>query len=192
MGTSSNWSFGRRVLIMTHEALTGTALPTDGLLFDGHVYDLKWDGTRKLSAQEGFGPSTLPTQDFAIYLINSVKFRCCQLYYLFNEEDFMQQFALYHENPTEYPSISPLWYVHYLIILAFGKAFVVQTSKSQIPPGAELFVYAMKLMPDLTFFKCDPIEKIHVLCCAALFLQCLNYRPAAHRYVSSCFRAAQM
>ncbi|KAL0931430.1 zn 2cys6 transcription factor [Colletotrichum truncatum] len=184
MGTSSNWAFGRRVLTITHESITGTPLQIDNLFFDGNVYDLKWDGSRSPSTIDDFSHSSLPTQDFAIYLINSVKFRCGSLFYLFEEETFMKQFSKFHENPSNLSSLSRLWYVHYLIILAFGKAFVVQTTKSQTPPGVELFVQAMKLMPDFTFFEGDRLEKIQVLCCAALYLQCLTCRTAAYRFIS--------
>lgn len=184
MGTSSNWAFSRRVLNMAHKALTGTELPPDDLFFDGYVYDFKWDGDRSSCSQEDFSLSNLPTQDFAIYLINSVKFRCCQLFYLFDEDTFMKQFALFYEKAADHPGISRLWHVHFLLLLAFGKAVVVQSSRSQKPPGAELFIQAMKLMPDFTFFECDTIEKVQVLCCTALYLQCVTSRSAAYRYVS--------
>lgn len=169
---------------MAHEGLTGTKLPPDGLFFDGNVYDFKWDGDRSSCSQEDFSLSNLPTQDFAIYLINSVKFRCCQLFYLFDENNFMRQFALFYEKAADDPGISRLWRVHYLLLLAFGKAVVVQSSKSQRPPGADLFIQAMKLMPDFTFFECDTIEKVQVLCCTALYLQCVTSRSSAYRYVS--------
>lgn len=169
---------------MAHEAMTGTKLPPDELFFDGNVYDFKWDGDRTSCSQEDFSLSYLPTQDFAIYLINSVKFRCCQLFYLFDEDTFMKHFALFYEKSPDDPGISRLWYVHYLLLLAFGKAVVVQSSKSQKPPGVELFIQAMKRMPDFTFFECDTIEKVQVLCCTALYLQCVTSRSAAYRFVS--------
>lgn len=189
MGTSSNWAFGRRTLTMTYEALTGEPLPTEGLLFDADVYDMGWDGQRGTSTlaqlgQAGLDSSNLPPQDFALHLINTVKFRCGDLYYLFDEPHFMAQFTLFHESSGNSPEISPLWYVHYLMILAFGKAFVVQVSKSPRPPGAELFIQAMKLLPELTFVRGDPIQMLQVLCCAALYLQSAYFRPAAHRMVS--------
>ena len=189
MGTSSNWAFGRRTLTMTYEALTGEPLPTEGLLFDGNVYDMGWDGQRAPStpsqpSQAGLDSSNLPPQDFAIYLINTVKFRCGDLYYLFDEPHFMSQFALFRETSGNSPDISPFWYVHYLMILAFGKAFVVQVSKAPRPPGADLFIQAMKLFPELAFVNCDPVETVQILCSAALYLQCVYSRPAAHRMVS--------
>ncbi|KAM0424429.1 hypothetical protein ACHAPT_010350 [Fusarium lateritium] len=190
MGTSSNWSFGRRVLTMAHETLTGEPLPTENLLFDGNVYDLGWDGLREASTQEEFDFSTLPTRDFALYLINAVQFRCGTLFQLFDEESFMRQFEQFHGNSDEHEPMSPLWYVHYLILLAFGKAFVVQISKSASPPGSELFIQAMKMMPDLLLVDCSPIEKVQVLCSVALYLQCVFCRPAAHYAISQAISVA--
>ncbi|KAI0895517.1 hypothetical protein F4806DRAFT_84741 [Annulohypoxylon nitens] len=183
MGTSSQWSFGRRVLLMAYETATGEALPIDNLLFDGKVYDLEWDGTRTFSNQEDFISSALPTQDFALYLINTVRYRCGTLFYLFDEDNFMRQFRIFHGNPEDHHKMSPLCYVHYLILLAFGKAFVVQISKSRRPPGAELFIQAMKLLPDINFVDCCVIDKIQLLCSAALYFQCVSFRTAAYQNI---------
>ncbi|KAF4977143.1 hypothetical protein FZEAL_6286 [Fusarium zealandicum] len=191
MGNSSNWSFGRRVLTMTYKRLMGAPLPFRNLHFtgvDGKTFDLRWDGNRTLSSQDTLDPLTLPTQDFALYLINAVKFHCGWIYDLFEEDRFMEHFKLFQERPAEYPRIAPLWYVHYLLILAFGKAFVVQSTKSRRPPGGEMFVQAMKLMPDFGFFEPDPVEMMQVLCCAALYLQCVDYLTQAYRLVCQALR----
>lgn len=176
---------------MTHETLTGSPLfqDPDNLLFDNHVYDLKWDGNRANCPSEIFDISNLPIQDFALYLINSVRFHCGQLFYLFDETIFMDQFASFQSssNPVDFAKSAPLWFCHYLLILAFGKCFVVQSARSKSPPGGEHFVQAMQCMPDFTFYKANPIEKIQVLCCAALYLQCTHSRSPAYRMVrNSC------
>lgn len=180
MGTSSNWAFGRRVLNMAHLRCTGQPLSNEGLLFDCAVYDLKWDGNRLCSPDYAFDISDLPTKDHAIYLINSVKFHCGRLFYLFDEEIFMERFSSFHDDPHGFAQQSPLWYVHYLLILAFGKVFLAQTRKSHPPVGTELFVQAMKLMPDFTYYKADPVEETQVLCCIALWLQV----SASNRFLS--------
>ncbi|KLO93252.1 positive activator of transcription [Fusarium fujikuroi] len=191
MGTSSNWSFNKRVLTMTHERVKGRPLSMHNLHFagtEGKVFDLKWDGTRKFTLQEVPDTSALPTKDFALYLINSVKFHCGWLYSLFDEDIFMERFRLFHENPSEYARAEPLWFVHYLLVLAFGKAFVVQSTKSRRPPGGDFFIQAMKLMPDFNFFDCDIIEEMQVLCCAALYLQSVDHIQQAYRLVCSALR----
>lgn len=185
MGTSSSWAFARRVLGMTHENLTGSPLfpDPDNLLFDDHVYDLKWDGNKANYPQDLFDVSNLPTPDFAKYLISSVKFHCGQLFYLFEESRFMEQLEVFQHNPAKESRSSPLWFCHYLLLLAFGKAFVVQSARSQGPIGAEHFIQAMQCMPDFSFFNDDPIEKIQVMCCAALYLHSIHSRGPAYRMV---------
>lgn len=182
MGTSSSWAFARRVIGMTCNSLDDSLCP-GSLLFDGHVYDIKWDGNRTDTPEVLFDTSNLPTPDFAGYLINSVKFHCGQLFYLFDESSFMAKFGSFQTNPAEEARSSPLWFCHYLLIIAFGKSFVVQSAKSQRPSGSDHFIQAMKCIPDFNFFEGDPIEKTQILCCAALYLQCLNSRAAAYRMV---------
>ena len=154
MGTSSTWSFARRVLDMTHLKLTGSTLfpDRDNLLFDDQVYDIKWDGNKSSIPHSSFDISNLPTPDFANFMISSVKFHCGQLFYLFDDEHFMTQFAKFQRDPVEESRRSPLWFCHYLLVLAFGKFFVIQSSESQRPAGAEYFVQAMQCMPDFSFF----------------------------------------
>ncbi|KAE8362447.1 fungal-specific transcription factor domain-containing protein [Aspergillus caelatus] len=192
MGTSSSWAFARRVLGMTHEKLTGSSLFPDpnNLLFDDHVYDLKWDGNKANYPQDLFDVSNLPTPEFAKYLISAVKFHCGQLFYLLDEDRFMEQFAIFQQNPAKEARSSPLWFCHYLLILAFGKMFVVQSTRSQAPAGAEYFLQAMQCMPDFSFFDGDPIEKIQVMCCAALYLQSIHSRGPAYRMIGSALRSA--
>ena len=164
---------------MVHERVYGSVLPISSLLYQGSTYDLGWDGRRDGSMDS----CALPTADFAMFLINAVKFQCGQLYHLFDEKVFMDQFNKFYETGSDTNQCSVLWYIHYLLILAFGKAFLVRAEKGRRPPGAELFVQAMKILPDITFLFTDPLQSIEILCCAALYLQCLDSRSAAYNLV---------
>ena len=168
---------------MAYEKVMREPLSPENLLFEGKSYDLGWDGTRPLSPASQSDSPALPSTDFAMYLLSAVKFHCGQLFHLFEEEKFMQQFSAFQDNPTQVTQSPGLWFIHYLLILAFGKAFVGKSSKGRKPPGAELFVYALTLMPEFAFYSADPIEAIQVLCCAALYLHCLDFRAAAFRMV---------
>ena len=181
LGTSSNWSFARRILSNAHERLYGTPLPAASLLFEGQTYELGWDGRR---GSVELDEATLPTADFALFLINAVKFHCGQLFHLFDEQDFMRNFSNYH-NQEHRGHCTDLWLVHYLLILALGKAFIVRVGQDRRPPGASLYVQAMKLFPDNTYLCHDPITSIEMLCCAAIYLQCLDMRATAYSLVSS-------
>ena len=165
---------------MVHERVCHSPLPVNSLLFEGATYDLGWDGRRDI-----LEPITnpLPTPDYALFLINAVKFQCGQLFHLFDERAFMDQFNKFHEADGDPSKCSVLWYIHYLLILAFGKAFIGRTESGRRPQGAEHYVQAIKLLPDITYLCANPIESIEILCCAALYLQCLDFRSAAYNLV---------
>ncbi|KAF2720209.1 hypothetical protein K431DRAFT_271272 [Polychaeton citri CBS 116435] len=188
LGTSSNWSFGRRILTMVHEKVFGGPLPPTSLLFEGSAYDLGWDGCRTSISIDDV---LLPTTDFALFLINAVKFHCGQLFHVFDEKVFMQGFGTFQQQGGKCQDPSNLWFVHYLLVLALGKAFIVRVGKQRQPPGADLFVQAMKILPDITFTtSSDPLQTIEVLCCAAIYLQCLDMRKAAYNIIGQAKRAA--
>lgn len=164
---------------LTHEHIYQEALPTGALLFDGATYDLGWDGLR--TAHNADTPS-VPTFDHAIYLINTVKFRCGQLYHLFDETDFMRNLHEFYSEPKP-AGRGGLWYIHFLLILAFGKGFVKHKQQGTKPAGAEFFVTALQLLPDVSVLHQEPIESTEILCCVALYLQALDCRSSAHNYV---------
>lgn len=167
---------------MAYDKLAGQPAPTQSTSFDGTMYDLGWNGRRDDAIADNPGPP-LPSADYAIYLINAVKFHCGQIFHLFDEKTFMRKFAEFYENTTGVGEPAGLSYVHLLILLAFGKAFVTRQNNGRRPRGAEYFVQAMKLMPDITFLHTQPVEAIEVLCCEALYLQCLDFRSAAYSVV---------
>jgi hypothetical protein len=144
------------------------------------MYDLGWDGQRDGSASED---PLLPSADYATYLINAVKFHCGQLFHLFDEGTFMRKFAEFNQNTSNSSKAKGLWYVHFLILLAFGKVFVARQNDGCRPRGANYFVQAMKLMPDITFLHTQPVQAVEILCCEALYLQCLDFRSAAYSVV---------
>ncbi|KAJ5919259.1 hypothetical protein N7466_010202 [Penicillium verhagenii] len=186
LGTSSNWSFTRRVLSLTHEFIYQESLPTGALAFDGATYDLGWDGIR--TPQKPDLP-TVPTFDHAMYLINTVKFRCGQLYHLFDEGEFMSGLHDFYSR-SKPNGTAGLWYIHFLLMLAFGKGFVQHKLQGNKPPGAEFFVKALQLLPDISVLHQEPIESTEILCCIALYLQALDCRSSAHNYIGSAMRMA--
>jgi proline utilization trans-activator len=184
LGTSSNWSFGRRVLVMVHESLFGLAPPPGRLLFEGQAYEVDWQGASTANMGVRDTSVVLPTSDFALFLINTVKFRCGQLFHLFDEDSFMQSFSKFHSNDQPKEPVGTLWYSHYLLILALGKALVVIFTNGTKPAGSDLFVEAMRMLPDVGLTAVEPIQSMEILCCAALYLQCLDKRKAAYNQVS--------
>ncbi|KAJ5110164.1 hypothetical protein N7532_002809 [Penicillium argentinense] len=186
LGTSSNWSFTRRVLSLTHEHVYQEALPTGALIFDGATYDLGWDGLR---SSHGSEVPAVPTFDHAMYLINVVKFRCGQLYHLFDENEFMTKLHEFYTEPKPHATTG-LWYIHFLLVLAFGKGFVKHKVQGNRPPGADFFVKALQMLPGVSVLHEEPIESTEVLCCIALYLQALDCRSSAHNYIGQAMRMA--
>lgn len=166
---------------MTHEHIYKTPLPPDSLLFDATAYDLGWNGFRSVLPET----PVVPAIDYAIYLINSVKFRCGQLFHLFDEDEFMRSLYNFYADPAAKMTNVGLWYIHFLVILAFGKAFVLQKNQGKRPPGAEFFVAALQLLPDVSILCREPIISTEILCCISLYLQSVDFRHSAHNFVSS-------
>lgn len=144
LGTSSNWSFTRRLLLLTHQHTFKAPLPMQALLFDGAVYDIDWD-----DAAEPTTAPVLPTLDHAIYLINSVKFSCGQILHLFDEEDFMSSCHRFYESPSPEVSSAGLWYVHFCLVIALGKALLARPQRgSTSPSGHNFFVSVFRRIPN--------------------------------------------
>ncbi|KAI1366243.1 hypothetical protein F5Y08DRAFT_301652 [Xylaria arbuscula] len=189
LGTSSNWSFTRQILAMTHNRLFQCPLPTEDLGFDCMIYDLDWDGSR-MTLDKPASP-ILPSLDYCIYLINAVKFHCCQIFHLFDEEAFMPALYRFYDGPARQPHPSEeLWYVHFLLILAFGKAFTTKKSQGTRPPGEPYFSKALHLLPNTVMLWTRPIEGTEILCCVALYLQCIDTRSVAYNYIGQAVRLA--
>ena len=158
----------------------GVELTPESLHFEGSVYDLDWQLLRQTSEPD---TQSLPAPDYAIYLINATKFHCGQMFHLFDEDDFMHHFAKFHDDCGGIDKVPRLWYIHYLLVVAFGKAFVARNVQNGRPPGASLFLEAMRHLPEITLFCTESVESIETLICAALYLQCLDFRQAAYNLV---------
>lgn len=129
----------------------------------------------------------LPSRDYALYLLNTVKFHVCQTYHLFDEPSFMQAFSnLYSEGPQPLNPKNRLWYVQYFIIMAFGKALLMRGSSRANPYGSEYLSRAMELLPDVNGLYEDPIISVEICCGLSLYLQSVDHRNSAYVYVSAC------
>ncbi|KAF4916364.1 putative transcriptional regulatory protein [Colletotrichum viniferum] len=187
LGTSSNWSFTRRVLNITHQYINKTPLPTSALIFDAAAYTLDWDGYR---IGEGPEMPALPTQDYAIYLVNAVKFHCSQMFHLFDEESFMKSLYHFYSDPNPRADPTDLWFIHFLLILAFGKAFTTKANRSRKPPGHDYFIKAVQLLPDLSVMLKQAALSAEILCSLALYMQCVDFRHASHNFIGQAIRMA--
>lgn len=182
LGTSSNWAFARQILTLAHDHLYQSPPTTGVLVFDGCIYNLGWDGCRTSGLR---APPLMPAMDYALHLVNIVQFHCGGLLHLLDQEIFMTNFHQFYANKSVLVHDQELWYTHFLLLLAFGKAFSSRKNVSNLPPGVEFFVTALQRLPDTVYLLRDPVSACEILCCIALYLQCIDYRLMAHVYVRS-------
>ncbi|KAI8288356.1 hypothetical protein K4K60_011148 [Colletotrichum sp. SAR11_57] len=133
--------------------------------------------------------SNLPPFDYAMFLFNTAKFYLGAVFYLIDEKSFMKKLHEFYDDPAAKASSSRLWYAQYLLILAFGKAFVVSQSSSHTgPAGVQYATRAMSLLPDLSGLEPDTISSIQALALAAVYFQCLDMRLAAFQHIGQALR----
>lgn len=151
--------------------------------FGTDTYPLNWK-----SCPDDVVPdvSGLPSIDHAMFLFNAVKFHLGQHYRFFDDSTFLQNVQeLYYGSAVEKAAACRLWFAQFLLVLAFGQAFVAKSKGLREPPGAKFFVRAMALIPDLSSLWKDSLLAIEVLALAGLYLYSTDHRESAHVYV--CF-----
>jgi hypothetical protein len=155
-------------------------------LVEDDVYTLSWD-SRPPNEKPDVG--NLPSLDYAIYLFHTFKFHLGQTYHLFDEVEFVNQIRDFYSDAQRKAEENRLWYVKFLLILAFGTALhLSQPLPSGQPPGSKFFVRAMGLMPDHTALWKDSLFAIEVLAMVGLYLYSIDQRESAHVYVSLLMR----
>ncbi|GLA71007.1 hypothetical protein AtubIFM55763_001287 [Aspergillus tubingensis] len=188
LAPTSTWSFTARLTLMMSQRLHPDVAYDIPYYLDGDIYPLQW----KSSSDAAPDISGLPSMDYALYLFNTVKFHLGQTFRLLDEETFtthMQEF--YYGDATKKATDSRLWFIQFLLVLSFGKAFLDQ-SKKRDPPGAAYFVRAMSLMPDYSSIWRDTLLAIEVMALAALYLYSIDRRESGHLFASQAIRIAQL
>ncbi|KAF5720554.1 heterokaryon incompatibility het-6 [Fusarium globosum] len=185
MGPASSWAFCRRVL-----ALVGKHLPEANneplpWHLDGVAFRLQW---RPLMPDEPPDISNLPPSDYAYFLIQTARFYLGPLASLIDEAEFLQHFKeLYQDAPAKAASCK-LWYAQYLLMIAFGKAFLGGKSADGSPPGYQYAARAMPLMPELAGIALDPVLSAQALTLAAIYFQSIDMRVAAYQHIGQALR----
>lgn len=156
--------------------------PEVPLNVDGQAVKLDWPSSREVIPKPTFD---IPSIDYAIYLTNTVKFHLGQTYHLFDEDEFMTGLhEFYKKGPRQEPTThSRLWYIQFLLVMAFGKALLLPAAPGQSPPGSGLVSRALELLPENPGLYQDPILSVEILCCLALYMQSVDHRNSAFTYV---------
>ncbi|KAL4805368.1 hypothetical protein BDV18DRAFT_152711 [Aspergillus unguis] len=190
LAPASAWSFTARLKLMIAEKLNVEAHHSGPELFDGDMYPINWNPA---PVNEDPDISNLPSIDHASYLFNTVKFHFGHNFRLIDETEFMEHLhEFYYGDPTREAKEARLWFVQFLLVLAFGNAFLFQSRGSPDPPGGKFFVRAMSLMPDHTSLSRGGFTAIEDLALIGLYLYSIDHRSSAHVYTGHAVRLAQM
>ncbi|KAJ5488595.1 hypothetical protein N7539_003485 [Penicillium diatomitis] len=185
MGPTSSWSFCRRVLRLIGRCMPESNCPPDPWHLDGMAFKLQWT---PLPPDVIPDVTNLPPLDYALFLFNTVKYHCGFLSFMIDEDSYLKDLHEFYRNPSAKATSARYWYVEYLLVLAFGKAFLSQKSTSGAPPGHQYASRAMALLPDLSGMDQDPLTCIQALSLGAVYLQSIDMRRAAFHHIGQALR----
>ncbi|OQE22806.1 hypothetical protein PENFLA_c012G09477 [Penicillium flavigenum] len=185
MGPTSSWSFCRRVLALIGRKVPESNCPPDPFHIDGVAFKLTW---RPYPPDEIPDVTNLPPLDYALFLFNTVKFYFGFLSFMIDERAYLQDLHEFYRDPPAKAASKRPWYCQYLLVLAFGKAFLTQRNPSGTPPGHQYASRAMALLPDLSGVDEDPLACIQALSLGAVYLQSIDMRRAAFQHIGHALR----
>lgn len=127
----------------------------------------------------------VPSLDYAIYLLNTVKFHLNQIFRFIDEASFTESIHVFYNNPA-HTNLPALWHAQFLFVLAFGKAFLTNASRNPqtTPKGWVHASQAFAFLPRFHEPGHDNLLAIEVFCLAALYLQSIDMRVSAFEFVS--------
>ncbi|KAL2824839.1 hypothetical protein BJY01DRAFT_262820 [Aspergillus pseudoustus] len=190
LAPTSTWSFTARLKLMIAENLHVESHCSGPELFDGDLYPIQWQPVR---ANEHPDISNLPSIDHALYLFNTVKFHLGHNHLLIDETGFIENVhRFYYGDSIKHANECRLWFVQFLLVLAFGNAFLLPSRSAKDPPGAKFFLRAMSLMPDHTALSRGGFLAIEVLSLTGLYLYSIDHRSSANVYIGHAIRIAEM
>ncbi|KAL1852220.1 hypothetical protein Plec18167_006034 [Paecilomyces lecythidis] len=160
LAPTSLWSFTVRLSLMMTEKFNLESPYTVPRSMDQEIYPLHWNHA---AIDAAIDVSGLPSIDHASYLFNTVKFHLDHSFRFLDEEDFLRQLQeFYNGDSVKKAKECRLWFVQFLLVLAFGNAFLLRTRNSKDPPGSKFFVRAMSIMPELSCLWKDSLLAIEV------------------------------
>ncbi|KAL3490254.1 hypothetical protein BJX62DRAFT_252068 [Aspergillus germanicus] len=190
LAPTSTWSFTARLKLMIAEKLHVESHYSGPELFDGDLYPIQWQPVRPNTHPD---ITNLPSIDHALYLFNTVKFHLGHNHLLIDEKQFVEHVhAFYYGDSIKQANECRLWFVQFLLVLAFGNAFLLPSKNENEPPGAKFFLRAMSLMPDHTALSRGGFLAIEVLSLTGLYLYSIDHRASANVYIGHAIRIAEM
>lgn len=184
MGPTSSWAFCRRVL-----AIIGSRMPKPEppvYPWDLETINLTWSPVGLYDQPDVSG---LPSCEYALYLLSTVQYHLGSLYEIIDHESFREQVERFYQDPAAEAYRSRFWYSQFLLVLAFGEAFL-NTGSNKGVPGIKYASRGLSLIPSLI-----PMDKgkeslavVQAHCLAAIYLQAVDLRLMAYQIVSVAVR----
>lgn len=179
MGPTSSWAFCRRVVAMIGSRVPEPEPPVDP--WDLQTRQLTWV---PLGLHQQPSVENLPSRDYALFLLMTVKFHLGPLSQIIHDDSFRQHLERFYRNPAAEASQSRYWYAQLLIILAYGEAFSANGTMKTIP-GLDYASRALALTSSLIPMGGDTLAAAEALCLIALYLQALDLRLMAFQMVGN-------
>ena len=130
----------------------------------------------------------LPPSDFALHLYHTAKFHLGELFGAVDEVQFHAKLEHFQQQPLETAQAERSWFTTYLLLLAFGKAFLATRRGSTDLPGSQYAARAMSLLPDPAQMHDSSIPSIETLILVALYFQSIDMRSSAYQYIGQALR----
>ncbi|TPX17756.1 uncharacterized protein E0L32_002857 [Thyridium curvatum] len=182
MGPTSSWAFCRRVVAMIGSRVPEPEPPVDP--WDLQTRQLTWV---PLGLHQQPSVENLPSRDYALFLLMTVKFHLGPLSQIIHDDSFRQHLERFYRNPAAEASQSRYWYAQLLIILAYGEAFSANGTMKTIP-GLDYASRALALTSSLIPMGGDTLAAAEALCLIALYLQALDLRLMAFQMIGQALR----
>lgn len=183
LGHTSTWSFCRRVFKLLEDDVSYPTTHRAPLNLDGTAFRLRWQPKTEVDSNDLV---RLPPVDHALLLYNTVKFRLGELFGIVDEKNFLIIFDEFHKNPLKTAQTHLLWFIKYLMVIAFGKALISYPNQTTASPsGSDLATRALSLLPDVAFLQDERPALLAIEVCAliALYFQSVDMRSPAYQYV---------
>ncbi|ETS74126.1 hypothetical protein PFICI_13992 [Pestalotiopsis fici W106-1] len=180
MGPSSSASYSTRVFSLLRHHFPDVCTVDSPVNTENSTYKLTWP---IIATDHLPDLGDLPSLDYSLYLVNTVKFHACQLLRLFDEDDFVKNLHEFHQLGLSKARSSRLWFAQYLLLVALSKGFISTLRIPGTPPGSVYFQKAMSIMPDYVSLTREPLLAIEVLCMVAVYLMSVDMQNAAYGYI---------
>ena len=184
LGPTSTWSYTRKALALIEQYAPQAGTPPDPINTDGVAFRLRWKPKADVEQSD---LANLPPKAYVTYMLSTVQFHLGELSQLIDQSNFERHLDSFYRDALSTAQYQRLWFVEYLLILAFGKAFLYQAGPVSVPAGCEYGMRALSLLPDPAQMHEEQMLSIEVLALAAVYTQSIDMRMVAFQYVSSYF-----